>query len=94
MIDSTSSSHWTPQLARVVPSGPAATRPPHARPDRIAAESIAYLRTELLRQPEIRPEVLQRARALAVDPGYPPPSMNQTLARLILDAPDYSEVQA
>jgi hypothetical protein len=91
MIDSTSSSQRAPQFARVASSGPAAARLSHPRGDRVAAESVAFLRVELLRQPEIRPEVVERARALAADPNYPSPSINQALARLILDAPDQSE---
>ena len=91
MIDSTSTSNRTLPLDRLASAGTNASRPLPARGDHLAAESVAFLRAELLRQPEIRAEVVERARALAADPNYPPPSINHTLARLILAAPDCSE---
>ncbi|MGH7959759.1 MAG: hypothetical protein ACREH8_22480 [Opitutaceae bacterium] len=93
MINSTSSSHRAPQLDRVALSGPPSTRPSQTRSDRISAEGVAFLRAELLRQPEIRPEVLERARALVADPDYPGASINRSLAQLMLEAPDHSEDQ-
>ena len=94
MIDSTSSSHRTAQLERFTSLDIGASRPSGARTDHVSVERIAFLRAELLRQPEIRSEVVERARALATDPNYPLPAMNLALARLILSAPDHSEDQA
>jgi hypothetical protein len=55
-----------------------------------SSESAATLRAELQRQPEIRPEVVARGRALAADPAYPPLSVLTSVARQILAAPDLS----
>jgi hypothetical protein len=44
------------------------------------------------RQPEIRPEVLERAKALAADPAYPSPAIMRDVARQILGSPDLSEM--
>lgn len=62
---------------------------PH--PDRISTENAAFLRAELQRQPEIRPEVVARARELAADPGYPPITTLREVARQILASPDLTE---
>lgn len=94
MIEPTRSSHRSPQLEPITTSGPGTERAQRTRLDRVATGSVTFLRAELLRQPEVRPEVLERARALAADPNYPPASMNQALAQLILGAPDQSEVSA
>ena len=91
MIDPTSTSNRTLPLDRFASSGASASRSLGARADYLAAETVTFLHTELIRQPEIRAEVVERARALAADPNYPSPSINQTLARMILAAPDYSE---
>jgi hypothetical protein len=54
-------------------------------------ENATILRQALVRQPEIRPEVVARARALAADPAYPPVSILRSMAQQILAAPDLSE---
>jgi hypothetical protein len=59
--------------------------------DAISTGSAAFLRSELSRQPEIRPEVVARARALAADPNYPPMDALRKVAELILAAPDLTE---
>lgn len=59
----------------------------------MSTEHAAFLRSELERQPEIRPEVVERARGLAADPNYPPHAVLQHVAAQILAAPDLSEVQ-
>ncbi len=64
-----------------------------SRPDQISTENAAFLRAELQRQPEIRPDVVARARALADDPSYPPVSVLKDVAAKILAAPDLSEVE-
>jgi hypothetical protein len=63
------------------------------RPDQISTENAAFLRAELQRQPEIRPEVVARARALAEDPNYPPAAVLKSVAATILAAPDLSETE-
>lgn len=94
MISSTSS---TDRLARpeLVPAaGQSAGRPSAPRPDKVSTEQGAFLRAELTRQPEIRPEVVARARALAEDPNYPPQEVLRKVAEQILAAPDLSEDQS
>jgi hypothetical protein len=94
MISSTSSSDRAarPELASA--PGPVSARPSTPRPDQISTESAAFLRSELTRQPEIRPEVVERARALAADPSYPSSSIIQNVAAKILASPDLSEDQS
>jgi len=91
MISSASSPDRTPRAEALAATGPAAPRPFGTRPDRISTESAAFLRAELVRQPEIRPEVVARARALAADPAYPPARVINLIAQRLLAAPDLSE---
>jgi hypothetical protein len=91
MISSTSSSDRAARPEAVAASTTPAVRPYTPRPDQISTESAAFLRAELQRQPEIRPEVVERARALAADPNYPPPAVLREVAHQILNSPDLSE---
>src|SRR5262249_14438300 len=91
MISSASSPDRTPRAEALAATGPAAPRPYAPRPDRISTESAAFLRAELGRQPEIRPDVVARARALAADPAYPPVTVIRAVAQKSLAAPDLSE---
>jgi hypothetical protein len=63
-------------------------------PIQISTADAAFLRAELQRQPEIRPEVVARARQLAADPNYPSPKILKNVARQILASPDLSEDQS
>lgn len=91
MINSTTSTNRAvPTEALSVP-GQATVRPLSPRPDQLSTESATFLRTELTRQPEIRPEVVERARALATDPNYPSPAMLKQVGAMILNSPDLSE---
>ncbi len=78
----------------VAPAGQTAARPLAPRPDRISTESAAFLRAELARQPEIRPEVVARGKELAADPSYPSFETLRNVAQQILKAPDLSESEA
>jgi hypothetical protein len=60
-------------------------------PDQISTESAAFLKTSLASQPEIRPEVVERAKALAADPNYPSAAIMRSVAGQILASPDLSE---
>lgn len=91
MISSTSSTDRAARPDLVSTPGPSSGRPYAPRPDQISTESAAFLRSELARQPEIRPEVVERARALAADPDYPPPAVLRDVAQQILNSPDLSE---
>jgi hypothetical protein len=91
MISSTSSSDRAARPELVSSSGPVSARPTTPRPDQISTEHAAFLRAELVRQPEIRPEVVERGRALAADPSYPSSAIVQSIAGRILASPDLSE---
>jgi hypothetical protein len=90
MISSTSSPDRAARPELVSAQGAPTARPFTSRPDQISTENAAFLRAELGRQPEIRPEVVERARALAADPNYPPPAVIKSIAAKILAAPDLS----
>lgn len=68
----------------------------HAKPlppgevgtDRFSPEQTAALKVALQKQPAIRPEVVERARALAADPAYPPPEILRQIGEAILRSPD------
>ncbi len=94
MISSTSSTDRTVRPDLVSSTPPAPERPQTPRSDQISTESAAFLRSELARQPEIRPEVVERARALAADPNYPPVEVLRNVAEQILNSPDLSEDQS
>lgn len=72
--------------------GSAGSRPAAVRSDQFSNESTACLKAALNRQPPIRPDVVERARTLVADPGYPPPEVIQHVARKILAAPDLSQI--
>lgn len=94
MISSASSPDRTPRTDLVPSVGQSAPRPPTARPDNITTDNADFLRSELDRQPEVRPEVVERARALAQDSGYPPAEVLRHVAAQILASPDLSEDQS
>jgi hypothetical protein len=94
MISSASSPDRTPRTDALAASGPAVSRSFSQRPDRISTESALFLRAELSRQPEIRPEVVARARGLAADPAYPSATVIRSIAMQILAAPDLSESES
>lgn len=73
---------------------PAVARPTPSRADQISTDSATALKSALASQPEIRPEVVARASALAADPNYPSISIIRNVARQILSAPDLSETEA
>lgn len=93
MISSTSSTDRTVRPELVAASGPSAERPYKPRPDNISTENAAFLRAELQRQPEIRPEVVERGRALAADPNYPSKEVLGHVAQQILNSPDLTETE-
>ena len=91
MIISTSPTDRTANAASVPAAGQPAPRSSATRVDQVTIESATLLQNALQRQPEIRPEVVARARALAADPGYPPTAVVRMIAQQILAAPDLSE---
>lgn len=90
MINSTSSSDRAARLDAVTPTN---YTPPNRGPgaDRFAPEHSEALKTGLARHPEIRPEVVERARALAADPSYPSTEVLRRVGEIILRSPDPSE---
>ncbi len=91
MISSTSSTDRAVRPDAATTSSQAPFRREAPKPDRISIESAAFLRAELARQPEIRPDMVARARVLAADPAYPHSEALQKIAEQILNAPDLSE---
>jgi hypothetical protein len=59
--------------------------------DRFSPENTTALKAALQSQPEIRAEVVARARALAADPSYPSPEILRQVGAAILGSPDLSE---
>lgn len=72
-------------------SNPAGTCTHTSNRYQISAEIAVFLRSELKRQPEVRPEVVARARALASNPDYPSFDILRRVADQILRSPDLSE---
>jgi hypothetical protein len=91
MINSTTSTDRTAHADLVAAPGHAVARKLTPRGDLLSTDSVAFLRSELSRQPEIRPEVLERARALAADPNYPSRDSLKKIAELMVASPDLSE---
>jgi hypothetical protein len=72
----------------------AATRtslPSNATSDRLSTAGIDQLRAALKAQPEIRPEAVERGRALAADPAYPSPDIIRHISAQIVGSPDLAD---
>ena len=66
---------------------------PKAQPgagDSLSSANTSGLREALAQTSEIRPEVVARGKALAIDPNYPPRQLIESLARLMIDSRDPS----
>lgn len=59
--------------------------------DQFAGGKIERLRNALAALPEVRPEVVERGRALAADPSWPPPEVMRRVSEIIVRSPDLSE---
>jgi hypothetical protein len=94
MISSTTNTDRIVRTELAPAAGQPGARPAAIRPDQFSSERTANLKAALDRQPAIRPEVVARARALAVDPDYPSGAVIGQVARQILAAPDLSETGA
>jgi|GEM_PF-708062 len=68
-----------------------ASRVPRGASDQIHIDKAAALRAGLGQVPEIRPEVVERARALAADPSYPSDDIIRQISAAIVNSPDLSE---
>ncbi|MFI5336190.1 MAG: hypothetical protein ACHQ5A_05380 [Opitutales bacterium] len=92
MINSTSSSNQAARPEPVSPLPPKVTlKGPGA--DQFSATNSAALRQALASQPEIRPEVVARGRALAADPSYPSADIIRQVGQRILNSPDLTADQ-
>lgn len=59
--------------------------------DRFSPENSQALQTALKNHPEVRADVVARAKALAADPSYPSPAILRQVGQAILNSPDLSE---
>ena len=91
MINSTTSTDRTARPDLVALPAKPSVRPTPTRVDQLSTDSASFLRAELTRQPEIRPEVVERARALAADPNYPSTETLRAVGKMLLNSPDLSE---
>jgi hypothetical protein len=58
--------------------------------DTLSTENATHLKAALANTPAIRPEVVERASKLAIDPAYPPLAIIEKVARMISDSNDLS----
>lgn len=59
--------------------------------DQIHIDKASALRSNLQQVPEIRAEVVERAKALAADPSYPSDKIINQISKAIVNSPDLSE---
>jgi hypothetical protein len=58
--------------------------------DQLSSASTDGLRQALAQTTAVRPDVVARGKALAVDPNYPPRQIIESLAKLMVDSRDLS----
>jgi len=95
MIDSTSSSAGTAGANALSAefTKPASHRAGGGR-ERLSTEKADQLRTLLGSEPEVRPEMVAKGRAMAADPNYPSAAVIRQVASLIVNSTDPSEDQS
>jgi hypothetical protein len=59
--------------------------------DQIHIDKASALRSGLQQIPEVRSEVVERARSLAADPTYPSDGIISQISKAIVNSPDLSE---
>jgi hypothetical protein len=91
MITSMSSPDRAAGTNSVLAASQPANRAFVQKPDQISTESAAFLKASLSSQPEVRPDVVARAKELAADPNYPSAAIMKNVAGQILGSPDLSE---
>ena len=95
MIHSTSSSGSTVGAdAAFLNASKSGVRAQNPGQDSLSLSQADGLRHALASQEEVRPEMVEKGRALAADPGYPPASMIRSIAQAIIESPDPSEDQS
>lgn len=81
-----------PDAVNNATSKPASTPPPAAETgERLSSSNSQALRQALSQSPEVRPEVVEKGRHLAVDPNYPPRELILRLAEMMTNSADLSE---
>ena len=65
--------------------------PQAGKSDHLSSSSSDGLRQALAQTSEIRPEVVARGKALAIDPNHPPRQLIESLSKLMLESRDPSE---
>ncbi len=89
---SSSSASANARQVAIAAALPASTAPAKSRPiDQIHIDKASALRSNLQQVPEIRPEVVERAKALAADPSYPSDGIIRAISKAIVNSPDLSE---
>ena len=58
--------------------------------DNLSSANTSGLREALAQTSEIRPEVVARGKALAIDPNYPPRQLIESLSKLMVQSRDLS----
>lgn len=92
MIHSASSSPGSSRADALVAAAAAAgARAPRTPADQLHIDHAIALRTSLGRLPEIRPEVVARARFLASDPAYPSDRIIRQVSAALVNSPDLTE---
>lgn len=91
MIHSTSNSNSLPGGVPPVGGKPAGKPAPVVQSrDTLDTTASTALRNALAALPEIRPEVVEKGRELAVDANYPPRAIIEDIARLFVQSQDLS----
>ena len=92
MIHSASSSSPSARNDAIAAAANASTSRASRWPtDQIHIDKTAVLRAGLQQVPEVRLEVVERARALAADPAYPSDDIIRRISAVIVNSPDLSE---
>ena len=92
MIQSTSSSDAAGRAKALQALEHRTVTLPAVKGDRLSTAGIDQLRAALKAQPEVRPEVVQRGRSLAADPGYPSAAIIRHISAQIVRSPDLAEI--
>jgi hypothetical protein len=91
MINSTTSTDRAAHAEAIAAPGQAAPKALAPRPDLLSTDNATFLREALARQPEIRTEVVERAKALVTDSSYPSLETLKQVGAMMLNSPDLSE---
>ena len=59
--------------------------------DQLSTAGAEFLKAKLASEPEIRPAMVEKGKALAADPNYPSAAVINSVASKILQSPDPSE---